>query len=215
MDELVDSHQAIGLTPGESDPRARARLLRAAADVFDRKGYAAASVREIVERAGITKPVLYYHFGSKEGMLNAILEEGERLLSEAVARAVGQDGTVRVRVTALCEGIYQLFKENISAVRVAHALYFGPREGVPAFDWCRFERLLQPAIRELVEHGMATGEIRQARPEDVALAINGGISGCTDLALSREDTAQGIDAIHRVIDLIFEGLSATRAGKEN
>ncbi len=214
MDEL-EPRRATGLTPNDGDARARARLLRAAADVFDRKGYAAASVREIVEQAGITKPVLYYHFGSKEGMLAAILDEGERLLREAVTRAVRHDGTVRTRVTALCEGIYQLFKENVSAVRVAHALYFGPRESLPAFDWCRFERLLLPAIRDLVTQGMAAGEIRDASPEDVLLALNGAIAGCTDLALRRDAAQVGPETIRKVIDLIFDGLSATRDGKEN
>ena len=87
MDEL-DHSSGASLAPGEQDPRSRERLLRAAVAVFDRKGYAAASVREIVEQAGITKPALYYHFGSKEGILVAILEEGARQFEQALARAV-------------------------------------------------------------------------------------------------------------------------------
>jgi len=213
MDELVP-RQAHGLTPLDGDAHARARLLRAAADVFDRKGYAAASVREIVEQAGISKPVLYYHFGSKEGMLNAILDEGERLFRGAIDRALAQPGGTRAQVTALCEEIYRLFVENVSAVRVAHALYFGPREGLPAFDWCRFERLLRPAIWRIAEQGIATGEIRHARPEDVAFAIQSVFGGCLDMALNREAGRVGSDAIRRVVDLIFDGLSAHEQ-KEN
>jgi len=212
MDE-THPRQAGGLTATDGDAHARERLLRAAADVFDRKGYAAASVREIVEQAGITKPVLYYHFGSKEGMLNAILDEGEHLMREAVARALAQPGT-RARVSALCEQVYLLFRENVPAVRVVHALYFGPREGLPAFDWCRFERLLLPAITQIAEEGMASGEIRSAQPADVALAIRSVFAGCMDMALSRERDLAGNDAIRRVVDLIFDGLSAARE-KEN
>lgn len=210
-----EPRHANGLTAPDGDARARERLLRAAADVFDRKGYAAASVREIVEQARITKPVLYYHFGSKEGMLTAILDEGERLLRAGIARAFAQPGGTRERVVALCEEFYRLFKENASAVRVAHALYFGPREGLPAFDWCRFERLVQPAISRLAEEGIATGDIRHCRSDDVARAISFVISGCSDLALNREATTLEFDAIRPVIDLIFDGLSAAREQKEN
>ena len=40
-------------------------LLDAALDLFYAKGYDAVGVQEIVDRAGVTKPTLYYYFGSK------------------------------------------------------------------------------------------------------------------------------------------------------
>src|SRR5512144_1403704 len=112
--EQPDIEQAGGLPGCDQDERARERLLRAAADVFDRKGYAAASVREIVEQAGITKPVLYYHFGSKEGMLSAILEEGERRIVEVVDRVLANPNGARARVKTLTEEIHLLFSQNVS-----------------------------------------------------------------------------------------------------
>ena len=42
----------------------RERLLETATELFAEKGYAGASVREIVEKAGVSKPVLYYYFKS-------------------------------------------------------------------------------------------------------------------------------------------------------
>ncbi len=55
--------------PAETlDSSVRQRLLRAASDLFAQKGYAATTVREIVAAVGVTKPVLYYYFGSKEGL---------------------------------------------------------------------------------------------------------------------------------------------------
>ena len=63
--------------PGESS--VRKRLMDAAILLFTTRGYAATSVREIVEMAGVTKPALYYHFQSKEGIYLAILEDLERI----------------------------------------------------------------------------------------------------------------------------------------
>jgi TetR/AcrR family transcriptional regulator len=214
MDD-VESRRAGGLNGCEPDAHARARLLRAAADVFDRKGYAAASVREIVEQAGITKPVLYYHFGSKEGILLAILEEGARQFQRTLAGAAGRPGTARERLVGLCEEIFTLFKQNVPVVRVAHAVYFGPREGLPAFDFNKFDGALSDSLRCLVEEGMATGELRHASVEDVVVAINGVIGLCTDLELNPHSTPIGCGGLRRVLDLIFDGLSATRDKKEN
>jgi AcrR family transcriptional regulator len=213
--ERPDSPPGGSLTACEQDEHARERLLRAAADVFDRKGYAVASVREIVERAGFTKPALYYHFGSKEGILVAILEEGACRFERAVARALATDGTVRVRVGALLREIQALFRENVPAVRVAHAHFFGPREALPPFDFGRFERVISGAIRRLAEEGMESGELRRVPVEHVAVAINGILEACTDQELMPGGPRLGSDGIFRVLDLIFDGLVPIHARKEN
>lgn len=55
--------------------RTRQGILDAAQALFAEKGYSGANVNEIVARAGTTKPMIYYHFGSKEGLFAAVLEE--------------------------------------------------------------------------------------------------------------------------------------------
>ena len=52
----------------------RRNILDAAAAVFAGKGYSGANVNEIVALAGTTKPMLYYHFGSKKDLFAAVLE---------------------------------------------------------------------------------------------------------------------------------------------
>ncbi|MBZ0137147.1 MAG: TetR/AcrR family transcriptional regulator [Planctomycetes bacterium] len=53
----------------------RSAVLRQAAALFADNGYDAVSVREIVGAAGVTKPALYYHFGNKEGVARALIDE--------------------------------------------------------------------------------------------------------------------------------------------
>jgi AcrR family transcriptional regulator len=55
--------------------RTRANILAAGQAVFAEKGYSGANVNEIVARAQTTKPMIYYHFGSKEGLFAAVLED--------------------------------------------------------------------------------------------------------------------------------------------
>jgi len=59
----------------------RAQLLAAAGDLLREEGYAATSTRAVAERAGMQLSLVHYHFGSKRGLLLAVLEDlTERLL---------------------------------------------------------------------------------------------------------------------------------------
>lgn len=49
-------------------------LLQTALELFAARSYEAVGVQEVVSRAGVTKPTLYHYFGSKEGLLEALLE---------------------------------------------------------------------------------------------------------------------------------------------
>lgn len=49
------------------------KILSIALELFARKGYDAVSTLEITQAAGITKPTMYYYFGSKEGLLSEVL----------------------------------------------------------------------------------------------------------------------------------------------
>ena len=47
--------------------------MNAAMELFARKGYTGSSIREICQAAGVTKPVLYYHFRSKEQLYQELM----------------------------------------------------------------------------------------------------------------------------------------------
>ncbi|WP_030417110.1 ScbR family autoregulator-binding transcription factor [Streptomyces sp. NRRL S-1448] len=55
--------------------RTRRVILESAAAVFDEQGYDRATIAEVLERAGVTKGALYFHFASKEQLALAILQE--------------------------------------------------------------------------------------------------------------------------------------------
>ncbi|MFF9482733.1 ScbR family autoregulator-binding transcription factor [Streptomyces sp. NPDC014733] len=60
----------------------RRTILEAAGEVFDERGYDAATIAEILGRAGVTKGALYFHFTSKEDLARGVL--GEALTTEGV-----------------------------------------------------------------------------------------------------------------------------------
>jgi AcrR family transcriptional regulator len=70
------------------------QMLDAAVSVFARRGYHAASMDEIAEVAGISKPMVYAYLGAKENLFAAcVRREADRLLTEVVDVARGYDGS--------------------------------------------------------------------------------------------------------------------------
>ncbi|MEM1332411.1 MAG: TetR/AcrR family transcriptional regulator [Actinomycetota bacterium] len=68
----------------------REQILAVALDVFASSGFHGASMNDIAEAAGVTKPVLYQHFDSKRDLYQALLEDvGTRLL-ESIAKATAE-----------------------------------------------------------------------------------------------------------------------------
>lgn len=67
--------RAVTTTPTRRDPVRRRALLQAAAESFAHAGYAATSMDDIAAAAGITKLIVYRHFGSKEALYRAVLEQ--------------------------------------------------------------------------------------------------------------------------------------------
>jgi AcrR family transcriptional regulator len=189
----------------EQDEAVRTRLLNAAVRVFDRKGYAGASVREVAEMAGFTKPAVYYHFGSKEGLLLAILEQAKREVETAIDKAVARTGTARERILALCDDIYGLFGQNVPIARVAHAVFLGPPEGAPPFDVTIFEQRFRGALERLAADGIAAGEFGNVPPGDIALAVMGILEGCNERQLHPAFEPVGTGGLRRLINLLFDG----------
>lgn len=69
--------------PYRTGVRRREQIVAVAIEVFGEYGFAGGSVRAIAERVGVSHATLLQHFGSKEGLLTAVLEEWDRRTVEA------------------------------------------------------------------------------------------------------------------------------------
>lgn len=82
----------------------REQLVDSAEHVFVAQGYAAASMDDVAERAGVTKPVIYDHFGSKDGLLAAVIcRFGDQMLDTtavAAAEATSPEEALRAGLTS-------------------------------------------------------------------------------------------------------------------
>lgn len=93
------------------EPNARARLERAALDLFAERGYDAATVAEIAERAGLTKRTFFRYFTDKREVLFGGQEMLSRALTEGVTAAPGS-ATPLDAVGSALEAVAPLFDLN-------------------------------------------------------------------------------------------------------
>ena len=89
------------LTREEKKARTRAQLIDAAAAVFARRGFVAASLDEVAEEAGLTKGAVYSNFESKEDLFEAVLDERfDKPLQQEVEAIENIEGTQQQRAMA-------------------------------------------------------------------------------------------------------------------
>ena len=85
----------------------RVQLLDAASEVFTTRGYHAAAMDDIAETAGVSKPVLYQHFGSKLELYLALLDSSCDSLVEVVEEAIASTDDNADRVVASMGAFYE------------------------------------------------------------------------------------------------------------
>lgn len=86
----------------------RAQLLELATSVFTQKGFQATSMDDIAAAAGVTKPVLYQHFDSKETLYVEVLDITAQSLLEGVREIGAFEGSTIERVRHGLERFYRL-----------------------------------------------------------------------------------------------------------
>lgn len=73
----------------------RAQLVSVARGLFAEKGFEGTSVEEIAARAGVSKPVVYEHFGGKEGLYAVVVDREMQTLLASVTAALQSEGHPR------------------------------------------------------------------------------------------------------------------------
>ena len=112
--KMAGSATSTRSAPCRPTPRAhnrRGEILDAAAELFARQGFHAASMREIGAAAGMLPGSLYYHFPSKDELLLAVYEEGVRRIAERLDAALSEADRPWARLEAACVAHLEMLLE--------------------------------------------------------------------------------------------------------
>ena len=140
----------------------RDRLLAEALRLFATRGYEAVGVQEIVVAAGVTKPPLYHHFGSKEGLLKSLLQERYEELFATLMPSLEYRGDLPMTLLSVAQAFFGFAQSNRDFYRLQLALGFSGPESVacqavvPYFG--RQHALLEDLFKSVVsDHGNLRG----------------------------------------------------------
>ena len=127
----------------------RQQLLDVALEVFSREGFHQTSMNDIAEAAGVTKPVLYQHFGSKRELFAELLREVGDRMGVAIGKATAEAAGPREQVV---DGMRAYF-EWVDAHRAGFEILFaGETRRDPEFltEASRVERDMAAAVGSLI-----------------------------------------------------------------
>jgi len=145
------------------------QLVELGEELFAERGFAKASMEELARRAGVTKPVIYELFGSKEGLFEACLEGLALRLAESIAEAARAAGDPEGRLRAGGLAFLRFAAEN----RVAYELLYEGRFSDAAV---RVRRRQAALILELMRE-IAPDDVDPRELEVAANAVNSAYEG--------------------------------------
>ena len=186
-------------------PERKAQLLAVARKVFGRKGFHGVSMDDVAREAGVTKPILYDHFSSKEALYLALLDADSVALEERIREALAAPTGNRERIRASFQAYFDFVDEHAEGFRLLM------RETVGTDD------LNRSNVGEVRDHIMrevsnlivreSQGRIDQEEADTVAL----GLVGMVETA-ARRDPGGPKERRHRAVDtlvrLAWRGITA-------
>lgn len=208
---VLDALAAAGTDVGER-AEARERILQAARAVFGRLGFDAATVEEIAAEARVGAVTIYRHFGDKDGLIAAFLEERgfRRAAREASLRP---SGDVREDLVRVAERVLASMRDEAPMVRLLFI------EGLRRSPLAERVRALSPTrtltlIASLLASHMEAGRLPRADPEALAKAFSGLLMafGATGPMLGGWAVADPAATARFITDLFLRGALSPAPG---
>jgi TetR/AcrR family transcriptional regulator len=149
----------------------RDTILKTAMKLFAQKGYAGCSIREICQAAGVTKPVLYYHFRSKEHLYQELMLDIFNHTRKNLLRLSNFRGTLRERLILYVSTELSNCRKDPDNVRLLFRMMFAPEGEYPYFNFIEEFKQERKVIAGFIrENGL---DKRSSDPDLVSTALMG------------------------------------------
>ncbi|MFF4594660.1 TetR/AcrR family transcriptional regulator [Amycolatopsis sp. NPDC001319] len=176
---------------------AKDRLLLAAAQLLDAAAGGPVSTRAICERAGVQAPTLYHHFGSKQGLLDAVVNFGFTQYVESTDKnRADADPVEQIR-----EGWDRHVDYGLAHPAFYLLLYGQIEPGVP----CTLTSSAEAMLLELLTRAARQGRLRVA-PAEAAQQIAAANSGVTLSLIAQPEDARDLEMSHQVREALLARL---------
>lgn len=190
------------------------QIIDVAVRVFSKRGYHAASVDEIADLAGISKPMVYLYLESKEGLFIACLRREAQRMVAAFEGAAQDVHSPELRLRAGLQAFFSFVSEHRDGWVVLHRHAAELSEAIAA-ESARCRRAVMEEVSALVRVGISesTGPVRLAddEAEFVAHALVGAADALTDWMADHPDESPERMTL-RLMNMIWVGMRNVLAG---
>jgi len=111
----------------------RARIIEEMVRCIVEEGFPAATAKHVADRAGVTWGVIQYHFGDRDGLLTAVVDEGVRKLLTSLSEANVGDLPLRQRIEVVVDTAFRCYSSPTSLaafeiLRATKGIHDGTRQ---------------------------------------------------------------------------------------
>lgn len=196
---------AVVMSGAQSGNEAESKLLESALSLFSQKGYEGTSIREIIEGAGVTRPVLYYYFENKEDLFKRLVDVkfGE-FVGEIEEIKLGTTGCA-TRLKKIIRVAFALAETQPQTVRLILQVFFSPPSQGPNLDKVRLAHMRFRHLEEIMEQGLASKEIAGGDAQSLALYFLGIMDMHIMAKSNRAETRLLPELADGLVDLFMTG----------
>jgi len=192
---------------GCADPDTKTRIFRVAAHLFAEKGYNGVSMREISEHAGMSKPTIYYYFGSKEGLYRDLVDTGNAHVLANFERIRAQEISVKAKLIELMKSYFRECIQHPEFIRFF--LTSQSSDNTPISERSVFaDDKPWHLLADMIKEGLNSGEFGASAKPALAAEIVGGV--ITHFLLRQLNSSKEILSDHlaeEAIEMLFKGLN--------
>ena len=163
----------MAVSPQSTINEAEQRLRQSAIRLFAERGYAATSIREIIEDAGVTRPVLYYYFKNKEALFSDLVERQFEDVCDALDDIIASEQHCEKRLKLFARMAFDGTNSAPQMVQMLLHFFFSPPIAGLTLDKEELGRRRFERVMRIMRDGIARGELAYTNPEQLALMFTG------------------------------------------
>jgi AcrR family transcriptional regulator len=158
-----------------SSPSTRQRILDVAEQLFSEHGFAGVGLREVAERAGLSKSSLFHHFAGKAALYGAVLERVLETFDARLARGEDPRRIAIEQVRTWVEAVVDTLREHPTYARLLLRALFESEGSDPDSAARRHAALarITGRVSRALERGMQSGALRAVSVEDTMQSVIG------------------------------------------